>query len=196
MTSSENVSTASVVIMFFSIMTMVCGVFLFETVLTPGPTIPVPTQGGAPVHAKEGHTIPIKSTGQSLTLFVYSKDADRLARTLELDVADHGGWTVRNDQNRYLTFAVSEQYLDRIRPLINDSGVGPVGEAYRDWAHMAGDGPDPAIIGGIADTSITVNVSPPSAFNPSTLTTMVITGGLTAVAFLIWVCITVSRPIE
>ena len=195
MTAGENVSTASVVIMFVSIMTMVCGVFLFETVLTPRPTIPMPNQNGDHVLAKEGHPIPTKSVGQSMTLFMYPKDADRLARTLELDVAAHGGWTVRNDQNRHLTFAVSAPYLDRIQPLINDSGVEPVSKAYRDWAHMAGTGPDSMMIGSIADTSITVNLSRPAGLYPASRTTLMITGGVAAFALLIWVCITSSRPI-
>lgn len=180
--------------MFLSLIAMICGAFLFETVLSPGPTIPAPTHRQEQMRAAETQTMPSGSPGQSYTLSVYPKDADRLARTLESDVSAHGGWTIRNDHDRSLTFAVSDQYLERIQPLINASGTGPVGKEYREYAHTVGNGPDPTLIGETTDTSLTVNLAPAPPFNDRSLITIGITGAVAAFAFLVWVCLTASQP--
>ena len=167
-----------------SMMIMLVGIMTMESVLSPGPTIPNPVHQTVDAPLQEERQYTVQLTPRVVTLFVYPKDADRLARTLEVDVSRHGGWTMSNENNRDLTFAVSEEYLERIEPLIEASGTQQVGAAYNQWATTVVPNPNPQLHRARPDTAIRINLRFPLTANPATLPMMAVTGGTIVAAFL------------
>ena len=129
--------------MLASMMTMIFGVMTMESVLSPRPTIPDPSRLVNEIaQPKEAQHVR-KLTPKVVTLFVYPKDADRLASIIVFDVVRHGGRTTHNGNDRNITFAVSEQYLERLEPLMDSPGtIRQVSTAYALWAAREASIPD------------------------------------------------------
>ena len=195
--SAQQLATAAIVVMFLSMMTMTVGILILETAMTPGPTIPEPGYQPGEFVPLGNRETPLDVFQTPVTLFVYPKDATRLAHNLEQDVALHGGWTIANYNNRDLIFAIPGEYIDRIRPLIEASGVAPVGTTYQRWVSSVAAYPDPSIDGAKTNTTISVHLRFPFAANPATLPTALITSVLIGAAFLtLIVCVVVCQATE
>ena len=172
---------------FLSLVGTLVGMFLFETIWSPGPTIPIPTGDPPASWLRKDRTTPENSVRRTVNLYVYPKDAVPLGRTLELDVIRHGGWTIANYNHREMTFAVSEPYLRRLQALIDDSGTRPVGAAYRRWAFDTVSNPEPKLRNAKPDLTINVVLRLPFLTNPATIWTAVIAGIIVGAAAVILV---------
>ena len=134
---------------------LVIGVFCVEVLFTSWPSIPEPIEQAQqpiqlPVSKSELQTVP------PIQIYLHPQDIKPLALTLKQDVIKHGGAVIRgNDETRTWTFAVSEQYLTRIQPLIGASGVRPPGKSYRQWARYVHANPKDSKITAPASFAVT-----------------------------------------
>ena len=186
--AAQKTATGSMIAMSASMMTMLVGIFLMESILSPGPTIPHPHQQSLHSTTRAGREQMINPAQQIATLFVYPKDADRLAHTLEADVIRHGGWTMTNNNDRNLEFAVSEQYLDRIQPLIESPTVRQVDPGYTEWVADVFPNPDRELRRVTPNTTLYVNLKSPLAANPATLPMIAVTGSIIGGSILTLLC--------
>ena len=186
--AAQKTATRSVLAMTVSVMVLLVGIFLLESVLSPGPTIPHPPLQSLHITTQEERQRTVNPTLLIVTLFVYPKDADRLARTLEADVIRHGGWIISNPNDRNLTFAVSKQYLERMQLLIESTDFRQVGNGYTEWANAVVPNPNPELHRVTPDTTLRVNLRFPLVAHPASLLVMAVTGSITGAAFLTLLC--------
>ena len=150
-------------------LTLWFGVLFTEGVPNMRAHIPEPGEAATAYTLTKVATIPTKSLGEPVVLYVQPVDVQRLAQTINQDVARHGGRIVAVDRNgRAWTFAVPTGYLDRIQPLVNGSGARPLSTAYQDWAEMVTAEPRNPDIGGLADFAVTIRLVIPLITNPIT----------------------------
>ena len=193
--AAPRVGLGLILLILASMMAMIFGVMAMESILSPGPTIPDPGQliGEIPPPKEAQRTT--KLSPQVLTLFVYPKDADRLARTIVLDVVRHGGQTIHNGNDRNITFAVSQQYLERLEPLVDSPGtIRQTGTAYALWAAREASKPDPELVREPPDTALYINLAYPLTAHPGTLPMMAVGGSVIGAAFLaMLICVIVYQ---
>ena len=126
-----------------------------EILFTSWPSIPEPIEQNEqptqlPTSASQLETVPL------VQIYLHPQDIKPLARTLKQDVIRHGGSVIRgNDETHKWTFAVSQQYLTRIQPLIDASSVRPPGRSYREWARNVYANPKDSKITGPANVAVT-----------------------------------------
>ena len=182
--ATQMIANGSILLILISIMVMSFGVLLFESILSPGPTIPEPVswtlEGPLPLERQRA----VNRPPRLVTLFVYPKDIDRLARTLEIDVSRHGGRTLSNKHNRILTFVVPKQYMERIQPLIVSSGTRQRAASYTQWVATAVPEPEPELGWAMPDTTVRFHLRFPLTAHPATLPMMAVTSSIIAATFL------------
>lgn len=186
--AAQKTAAGSVLAMTLSMAALLLGIFLLESVLSPGPTIPHPPLRSLPVTTSEARQQLFNPDPLIVTLFVYPKDADRLARTLEADVIRHGGWIRSNPNDRNLAFAISQQYLERMQLLIDSTDLRQVGNGYTEWANAVATIPSPELHRVPPDTVLRVNLRFPPAAHPASLPVMAVTGSIIGAAFLTLLC--------
>ena len=148
---------------------LVIGVFCVEVLFTSWPSIPQPVEQIAqptqlPTLTSELETVPL------VQIFLHPQDIKPLALTLKQDVIRHGGAVIRgSDESRRWTFAVSQQYLTRIQPLVDASGVRPPGKSYRQWARYVYANPKDSKITGPANVAVTFQFIHPLFLSAATM---------------------------
>ena len=192
--AAERTATGSILFMVAAMSTMLLWIFIMEGVLSPGPTIPDPGSLVARVPLPTEQQNKMNQSPKAVTLYVYPRDADRLARTLELDVSRHGGWTISNPNDRDLTFAVSQRYVDRIQLLVESGGIRRVQPAYALWVATSFPKPNLELGGVEPDTTLRINLRYPVAAHPATLPMLAATAIIVPATFLVLlICAIVYR---
>lgn len=181
---AERTAASWIWLMFATILASGLWLIVMEGPLSPGPTIPDPGSPAANIPLPTEQRYEPNQPPKVVALRVYPKDVDRLARTLELDVSRHGGWTISNKNNRTLTFAVSQQYLDRLQPLAETSDIPRVGAAYAQWIATAVPKPDPELTRAMLYTTVRFHLMSPLTAHPATLPVIAFAGSIIAATFL------------
>lgn len=161
------------------------GVFCVEILLTSWPSIPEPIEHSEQPQQQPTSTLPLQTVAL-VQIYPQPQDMTFLGQTLKQDVIRHGGTVIRgNDEARNWTFAVSEDYLTRIQPLISASGVRPPGTSYREWARMVSANPKDSNITGPAYAAVTFHFKRPWFSRPATMWAAFAAGIMAGCAILI-----------
>lgn len=175
-------------LLFASLPVIPLSTFVTEGLPAPGPTVPdpgtLPASALPPAEARSTASM----ERMTATLRVHPKDADRIQRTLALDIANHGGHALPHNRWHTRVFTVPRPYIDRITPMFEQPESGKLNEAYTRWTDTVLPEKDPSLRQLPPDTLLTVHLSYPLAAHPATLPLMAISAtvaGLSAIAILI-----------